>query len=134
MIRGVHHISMKCGSPETYAETKRFYTEILGLPIVREWEKGMMIETGNCWLEIGNDAEGSKEKGAVRHFALYADEIDSLVSRIREAGYEVFMEPKDICIASEPPIPARIAFCYGPMHEEIEFFFDQSVNAERFCR
>ena len=41
---------------------------------------------------------------------------------VREAGYEVFIEPRDIVIASEPPFPARIAFCRGPLQEEIEFF------------
>ena len=41
---------------------------------------------------------------------------------VREAGYEVFIEPKDIVITSEPPFPARIAFCRGPLQEEIEFF------------
>jgi glyoxylase I family protein len=32
------------------------------------------------------------------------------------------MEPKDIVIASEPPYPARIGFCIGPVGEEVEFF------------
>lgn len=132
MIRGIHHISMKCGSPEVFAETKRFYTEVLGLPVVREWDKGMMIETGNCWLEIGNDETGSTERGAIRHFAFFADEIDGLAERIRAAGYNVFMEPKEVCIPCEPAVPARIAFCRGPLGEEIEFFFDKSVNAERY--
>ena len=132
MIKGIDHISMKCDSPEVFAETKRFYTEVLGLPVVREWPKGMMIETGNCWLEIGNDESSPLERGAIRHFAFYADEIDSLAQRIRDAGYEVFMDPKDVCIPSDPEIPARIAFCYGPLHEEIEFFHDRSENAERY--
>ena len=33
---------------------------------------------------------------------------------------EVFIEPKDIKIASTPAFPARIAFCKGPLGEEIE--------------
>ena len=37
-------------------------------------------------------------------------------------GYEVFIEPKNIEIASLPTFPARIAFCKGPQGEEIEFF------------
>lgn len=43
---------------------------------------------------------------------------------VRAAGYEVFVEPKDIEIASEIPFPARIAFCRGPVGEEIEFFHE----------
>ena len=41
---------------------------------------------------------------------------------LKEAGYEVFIEPNDIVISSTPEFPARIAFCRGPVGEEIEFF------------
>ena len=40
----------------------------------------------------------------------------------KKAGYEVFIGPKDICIPSDPEFPARMAFCYGPLGEKIEFF------------
>ena len=40
----------------------------------------------------------------------------------RGGSYEVFIQPKDIVIASTPEFPARIAFCHGPVGEEIEFF------------
>lgn len=132
MIKGIHHISMKTDQPEVFEKVKSFYTEVLGLSIVRTWDNGIMVETGNCWLEINNDKPGVKELGAIRHFAFYCDDVDEIVKRVKDAGYEVFMEPKDICIQSAPQIPARIAFCYGPMNEEIEFFFDQSLNGQRF--
>ena len=45
---------------------------------------------------------------------------------VKAAGYEVFIEPKDIVIASNPPFPARIAFCRGPLGEEIEFFQEKN--------
>jgi len=32
------------------------------------------------------------------------------------------LHDRDIVIASELPFPARIAFCRGPLQEEIEFF------------
>lgn len=35
---------------------------------------------------------------------------------------KVFIEPNDIVIESEPEFPARMAFCFGPLGEEIEFF------------
>ncbi len=132
MIKGIHHISMKTDSPEVFTKTKQFYTEVLGLSIAREWESGIMVETGNCWLEINNDKPGIRELGAIRHMAFYCDDVDEQVKKVKEAGYEVFIEPKDICLHSEPPIPARIAFCYGPLGEQIEFFHDQSVNGQRY--
>ena len=31
MIRGIHHISLKCGTPEEFAKAKEFYLGLLGL-------------------------------------------------------------------------------------------------------
>ena len=60
--------------------------------------------------------------GALRHLALAAEDTDACVAAVRAAGYEITMEPTDIVIPSNPPYPARIAFCIGPVGEELEFF------------
>ena len=52
MIKGIHHISMKCGTAEELAKVREFYIELLGLKVIREWAEGMMIDTGNGLLEI----------------------------------------------------------------------------------
>lgn len=81
-----------------------------------------MLTTGDAMLEIfasGTDLPG---QGAIRHFALATDDVDACVRAVEAAGYEVFIQPKDIVIASTPEFPARIAFCHGPVGEEIEFF------------
>lgn len=132
MIKGIHHVSMRCRDTELFAETKHFYRDVLGLEISREWEKGFMAETGNCWIEIMLGGKISEETGIIRHFAFFTDTPDELIETVRNAGYEIMEEPHDICIHSDPKIPARIAFCRGPLGEEIEFFFDRSANAERY--
>ena len=63
-----------------------------------------------------------RAKGVIRHFAFATDDVDACVEVVKAAGYEVFIEPKDIEIASTPVFPARIAFCKGPLGEEIELF------------
>ena len=40
-------------------------------------------------------------------------------------GCAVMMEPTDICIDSQPPLPARIAFFTGPTGEEVELFCEK---------
>ena len=35
-VRGIHHISMKCASPEALAPVKEFYCGLLGLKVIRE--------------------------------------------------------------------------------------------------
>ena len=122
MIQGLHHISMKCATAEAYARTRDFYTNTLGLTVYREWAEGMLLDTGNGLIEIFCNGEGIPEKGAIRHFALLTDQVDALAEKIREAGYTVFIEPNDVVIPSEPPCPIRMAFCTGPLGEEIELF------------
>ena len=51
MIKGIHHVSMKCNAEEIN-KVKEFYISVLGLKIVREWPDGIMIDTGNGYIEI----------------------------------------------------------------------------------
>lgn len=122
MIKGIHHVSMKCSNQEEYEKTIHFYKDILGLPVARSWNAGIMLDTGSGLIEIFNDGEENLDKGVIRHFAFAVDDADRCIDAVRKAGYEVFVEPKDVVIASDPPFPARVAFCYGPLGEEIEFF------------
>lgn len=122
LIEGIHHVSLKCCGQEEYNKTITFYTEILEIPIIRKWETGVMLGTGNGIIEIFNNGEKRFGMGTIRHFALMTKNVDTCVEKIRAAGYEIPVEPKNISIASVPPFPARIAFCKGPVGEEIEFF------------
>lgn len=122
MITGLHHISLKCGTPEEFEKSKAFYVDLLGFKKVREWPDGIMIDFGNGMLEIFSNGSGIKAKGALRHVAFATDDVDEIVDKVKKAGYEVFIEPNDIVIESEPEFPARMAFCIGPLGEEIEFF------------
>lgn len=125
LIKGIHHISMKCAAKEDFDRAKDFYTGILGLSICREWPDGIMIDTGNGFIEIFCNGEGERGKGAIRHVALLTDHVDELSDLIKMAGYEVFVEPKDVVIGSVPPYPIRMAFCTGPLGEEIELFCER---------
>ncbi len=125
-INGVHHIALKAKGLENFRELVNFYHGILGLPIVREWGEGegigMMLDTGAGLLEIFANAPDRLGSGALRHLAFDVENTDVCLEAVRAAGYTVTMEPTDIVIASNPPYPARIAFCIGPVGEEVEFF------------
>ena len=125
MINGIHHISMKCSTEEELSKVKEFYIDILGLKIIREWPDGIMIDTGNGLIEIFTNADGEHRVGAIRHFALLTDDVDEAVDKVKSAGYEVFVEPNDKVIASVPEYPIRMAFCFGPLGEQIEFFYER---------
>lgn len=125
MIKGIHHISMKCGTTEEVAKVREFYIDLLGMGLKREWPEGLMIDTGNCLIEVFTNGDGIKEKGAIRHVAFATDDVDGVVERVHNAGYEVFIEPTDKVIPSNPEYPFRMAFCYGPLGEEVEFFCEK---------
>lgn len=125
-VKGVHHISLKAKGSADYAKLFNFYHDVLELPIVRTWGEGenvgAMLDTGAGFMEITSNAEDYQGQGAIRHMALDVVDTDACVEAVRKAGYQITMEPKDIVIGSIPPYPARIAFCIGPVGEEIEFF------------
>jgi glyoxylase I family protein len=126
LIKGIHHIALKCCGAAEFEKTTAFYREVLGLPVARTWGEGtaagMMLDTGSGIIEIFADGEGRLPQGAVRHFALLTDDVDACVEAVRKAGYPITDEPHDCTVPSNPPYELRIAFCIGPVGEEIEFF------------
>lgn len=128
-IFGVHHIALKACGLEAYEKTLQFYTEILGMPVVRTWGEGTgvgtMLDIGGGMMEIFANGENDPGQGAIRHMAFAVKDVDACVEAVRAAGYEITVEPNDIEIPSNPPLPARIAFCIGPVGEEIEFFCEK---------
>ena len=125
LIKGIHHVALKCSDVEEYRKVAEFYRDILGLSVARSWDGGIMFDTGDGIIEVFDDGEVPLPQGNIRHFAFATYDVDACVLAVRNAGYEVFVEPKDIEIQSNPKFPARIAFCRGPLGEEIEFFCEK---------
>ena len=121
LIKGIHHISMKCSKNEI-DEVIHFYKDILELDIYNEWDTGIMFDTGSGVIEIFHNGE-TAPKGTIRHFALDVTDTKALTERIRNAGYEIIKEPKEINLSN---LKAIISFVKGPIGEEIEFF--QVIN------
>lgn len=124
LIKGVHHISIKAKGAEAFDRAVHFYRDILGMTVALSWGEGdgsaAMVDIGDgIMMEIFASGEDEPGQGAVRHFALATDDVDACVKAVAAEGYEVFVEPKDVTLGTSP---VRIAFCYGPVGEEIEFF------------
>lgn len=87
MITGVHHVCVKC-RPEDLEKVQKFYGELLGLPLVRSWGEpnveGLMYGAGTSLIEIFPNAEEDLPQGAIRHFALATDDVDSIVETVRQ--------------------------------------------------
>lgn len=108
-VRGLHHFAWRCRDAE---ETRRFYEDVLGLPLVHVIKSDHVPSTGEycpyvhiffqmadgsyvAFFDLGDDvkAEPSANTPAwVNHLALRVDSVDALLAakaRLEAAGVEV---------------------------------------------
>jgi glyoxylase I family protein len=123
---GFHHVAI---AARDFDRSLDFYRRVLGFAEVRQWKgkeghRAAMLDTGDgSLLEVfERPAWDAPREGSILHFALRCAEPDVVIERVRDSCAVVTMEPKDITIASDPPLPARIAFFKGPDGEIIELF------------
>jgi len=132
---GFHHVSMKVRDIEA---SIRFYTEALGFVHKLTWGEGpkrtVLLDTGDGnYFEISGgrtEDAGPAGRGQAEHFAhvaLRAADCDAVIAKVRAAGAEVTVEPKDVSLPSVPPTPIRIAFFKGPDGELIELFDNEAT-------
>lgn len=125
-IKGIHHVAIKANGVEQFEKTINFYKGILGLPLIRRWEKGgafcAMLDTGAGILELFSNADCEPQLGPLRHIAFEVESVDDCIEAVRAAGYQITVEPKDVDIPSDPVFPIRVGFCIGAAGEEVEFF------------
>ncbi len=94
-ILGVHHIAIICGD---YAHSRAFYTQVLGLPIVREVYRAerrshkldLQLPDGTQ-IELFSFPESPPrvthpEARGLRHLALRVSELADEVSRLEKLG------------------------------------------------
>ena len=125
LIKGTHHIALKPVGRDQLQKTIAFYRDLLGLEVIRTWEdgSGVFLWTGNSVLEINDNGAANLPQGSIHHFALLTDDVDECVRIVREAGYEITTEPSNVTLPhAEGAMPIRMAFCKGPVGEDVEFF------------
>jgi glyoxylase I family protein len=126
-VTGIHHIGIRCVGEEEFRKSVDFYSGVLGMRVVKEWEdsqkKAVMLDIGGgTHLELFNNGDKHLPQGVIRHFALRTDDVDGCIEAVRKAGYTVTSEPKSLTLACKEPFPIRFAFFIGPSGEEVEVF------------
>lgn len=127
IISGIHHVAIKAKGLDKFNELIKFYSEILGMPLIRKFGEidapiGM-IDTGAGILELFANAETDMPTGVLQHIALATPSVDDCIAAVRSHGYTITVEPTDMILGTaEHPFPVRLAFCIGPAGEEVEFF------------
>ena len=69
-----------------------------------------------------SDADALLGQGDIRHFAFFVDDVDACIEAVEKAGYKIKEYPVNVMFGLKEDTPARIAFCYGALGEEVEFF------------
>lgn len=126
---GAHHISIQT---RDLAASLHLYKDVLGMEVVAEFGSQdrpvKLLDMGDgSHIEIvgimgGKSpqlAVGSPVKDPILHFALATTDTRLAVDRVRQAGYDITVEPKDVDLNG---MAVTIAFFKGPNGEEIEFF------------
>ncbi len=124
---GFHHVAIRA---RDFDASVAFYKDVLGFVERIAWgeagKRAIMLDTGDGnYLEVFErpGQERASQEAAILHFALRTDDPDAVVERVREAGMNVTVEPRDVEIASRPQVtPVRLAFFEGPDGEVVELF------------
>jgi catechol 2,3-dioxygenase-like lactoylglutathione lyase family enzyme len=130
---GLHHISILT---RDYAESVRFYRDVLGMSLRLEFNIGVrpyaLLDMGDgSYIELQSprlpDESAKREPEIsdqatgvpVAHFALATTDVRGAIEKVRAAGYPVTVEPKDVQLNT---LPASVAFFTGPSGESVELF------------
>jgi glyoxylase I family protein len=124
---GAHHIAVQTRDWEA---SLKLYRDVLGMAIVAEFgspeRKIVLLDMGDgSHMEIFQPKAGTPAPGSpapndpVMHFALATTDTKAATAHVRQAGYEITVEPKTVDLGK---LTVTIAFFNGPNGESIEFF------------
>ena len=124
---GTHHIAVQARDWEA---SLALYRDVLGMELVAEFgspeRKIILLDIGDgSHMELfapttsspAPDSESVNDP--LTHFALATTDARAAIEHVRQAGYEVTVEPKDLDLGG---LSVTIAFFRGPSGESIEFF------------
>jgi glyoxylase I family protein len=124
---GSHHIAVQARDWEA---SLRLYRDVLGMPIVEQFgtqRPVALLDMGDSsFMEIFGPTPGIDYEQATTtppklpHFALATTDTRAATEVVRQAGYEVTVEPTDVQLT--PTLRVTYSFFKGPSGELVEFF------------
>ncbi len=122
---GTHHIALQTLD---WDASLRLYRDILGMQVVAEFgppeRRILLLDMGDgshmeLFAPLPDTADQPVAANVFTHIALATSDTRQATELVRQAGYTIKTEPKDVQLGS---IAATIAFFIGPNGETIEFF------------
>jgi len=120
-----HHISLHVYDLEG---SLHLYRDVLGMKIVTRSQgpsqELILLDVGDgTHVELTIPIDGREtpvpSQTPWRHLALGVKDTRTAIELVRDAGYPVLVEPKDVQLGT---LNATVAFFQGPNGESIEFF------------
>ncbi len=126
-VSGLHHVTVQT---RDWAASLQLYRDVLGMNVVVEFGPA---ERRMALLDVGDGShieliaptadtptvDSPAANDPLVHIALATPDAAGALENVREAGYEITMEPKDVSLDD---LEATVAFFKGPNGEVIEFF------------
>ena len=130
MVKGLHHVALRCSSLDNYTETLDFYKNIIGMTVKYSWGEGVyaatMLELNGSVIVIFASGRASGDIGAINHFCFEVDDPALEVQQMQEAGYPVLVPATHVNLSltnsSKSELLLTYAYCMGPVGEVIEFY------------
>ena len=125
LLKSVHHIAIICSD---YTKSKNFYTEILGLEIIREIYRSErdsykldLALNGQYIIELFSfpnppERPSKPESAGLRHLAFGVQDIEKVIEEMKKNSIEP--EP----IRKDPTTGNRFTFIADPDKLPIEFY------------
>lgn len=121
---GFHHISIQT---QNMTESLHFYRDILGMHVRFEFNVSerpyALLDMGDgSYIELQAPKPDTGELipgNPLVHFALATHDVRASTEKVRQAGYPITMEPKDVQLNT---LSASVAFFTGPSGESVELF------------
>jgi glyoxylase I family protein len=123
---GVHHIAIQT---QDWEASLRLYRDVLGMPVVAEFgtpeRRVWLLDIGDgshmeLFAPLPNTAgDAPAGQNPLMHIAFTTSDTRQAIEHVREAGYAITVEPKDLQLGT---MKVTIAFFNGPSGESIEFF------------
>lgn len=124
---GTHHIALQT---RDWEESLRLYRDVLGMKFVTEFGSSdpriVLLDMGDgSYMELfppkadTPTVDSPVVNDPVTHLSFATTDARAALEHVRQAGYEITGEPRDVQLGT---ISATTAFFGGPNGERIEFF------------
>lgn len=154
-VKGLHHYAFRCRDAE---ETRHFYEDLLGLPLVHVIKADHVPSTGEycpyvhiffemadgsciAFFDLGDDQKALPSPNTpswVNHIAMQVDtveEIEAAIKRLSDAGYEVLgVTDHDFVKSMYVFDPNGLRFELTTPTGSAAYMADARANAHRLCQ